>query len=118
MNLSANLESKKRIQSLSLTVSGADEGEAGDDPEEGHVDDDEDDDVLKDRAALLSLNPAGPQPIRDSGRRFVQLSCQLVIRPEEAAAFSRVTRPDLLLSDWLMMTAAHEPVSTCCFYPN
>lgn len=47
---------------MCLTVGGADKGEAGDDPEEGHGDDD--DEVLKDGAAVLSLNSAGPQPIR------------------------------------------------------
>lgn len=44
-----------------LTVGGADEGEAGHDPQEGHGDDD----ALKERAALLSLCCAGPQPIRE-----------------------------------------------------
>lgn len=44
-----------------LTVGGADEGEAGHNPQEGHGDDD----VLKERAALLSLHCAGPQPIRE-----------------------------------------------------
>lgn len=50
--------------SLCLTVGGANEGEAGDDPEEGHGDDD---DVLRDQAAVLYLNSAWPQPIRVSG---------------------------------------------------
>lgn len=49
---------------MCLTVGGADEGEAGHDPEEGHGDDDV---VLKDQAALLSLNPEEPQPIRAVG---------------------------------------------------
>lgn len=51
---------------MRLTVGGADEGEAGDDPEEGHGDD-VDDDVPKDRAAVLSPNSAGPRPIRTLG---------------------------------------------------
>lgn len=47
--------------SVCLTVGGADEGKAGDDPEEGH---DVDDDAPKDRAAVLSLEASSSQPIR------------------------------------------------------
>lgn len=57
MNCSVTCEECER-----LTVGGADESKAGDDPEEGHGYDE--DAVLKVWAAVLSLNSAGSQPIR------------------------------------------------------
>lgn len=80
-----------------LTIGGADEGEAGDDPEEGHGDDD-DDDVLKERAALLSLNPAGPQPIRTaSGLSSSAVSCLSDLRRHQHSHESHILTPSSLI---------------------
>lgn len=73
-----------------LTVGGADKGKAGDDPEEGHGDDD-DDDVLKDQAAVLSLNRAGPQPIRAlAGLSSSAISCLSDLRQRQRSHESPV----------------------------
>lgn len=85
---------------MCLTIGGADEGETGDDPEEGHGGgNDDDEDVLKESCCFI------PEPCRasanQSGWLFDQLSCQLLIRREAMAAFPRVSRLDLQLSDWL-----------------
>lgn len=67
-----------------LTIGGTDEGEAGDNPEEGHVDDDGE--VLKGRAAVLSLDSAGSQPIRALvNLSSSAVSCLSDLRPQECS---------------------------------